>query len=121
MSTTVTIDADLDGLLDELAETPELAPLAGVLRTLVTTQHSLMRLQAIVARLAGIHDGNDAVGAIGLAVQNLASPDHQPAVAELPARQQKNCQQWGERTAFLLLDDELRTPAAETCAAIADI
>jgi hypothetical protein len=111
------IDPDLDGLLQELSEVPELQPLCDAVRTLVTTPHTLDRIQTVIACLAGIHDGTDGVGAIGLAIQNLASP-HQPAIAELPAQQQKDVQQWGEQAAYLLLDSDLRTPAAETSAAI---
>jgi hypothetical protein len=112
-----TIGPDLDGLLQELAEVPELVPFCGAIRDLVTTPHTADRIQTVIACLAGIHDGTDGVGAIGLAIQNLASP-RQPAIAELPDQQQKDIQQWGEQAAFLLLDSDLRTPAAETSAAI---
>lgn len=111
------IDADLDGLLLELSEVPELVPLCDVIRDLVTTEHALTRIPTIVASVAGIRDGNDAVGALALAIQNLASP-HQAAIAVLPAPQQKEIQQAGEQAAFALLDPDLRDHAAETSAAI---
>ncbi|MEU7338688.1 hypothetical protein [Streptomyces sp. NPDC007074] len=113
-----TIDPDLDGLLSELAEVTELQSLCDAIRGLVTTEHALNRLPTIIACLAGIHDGNDSVGAIALAIQNLTNAHHQTAITELPTQQQKEIQQTGEQTAFTLLDPDLRDQAAETSAAL---
>ncbi|CAL9667449.1 hypothetical protein SUDANB145_07234 (plasmid) [Streptomyces sp. enrichment culture] len=88
------------------------------IRLLALDRHDLNTTQVLVAALAGSPDATDVIGAVGMLVARLTSPDSNPCLRTLPLDQQKETALHGEHAAFDLTNPDLRNSASNANAAI---
>jgi hypothetical protein len=116
---------DLGDLLTDLTTGSNIRPgihlIAAGIRALAEDAHTgqldTRATQLLLIQLCGSPDGLDTVGAIGELAAYITT-DHNPTIRNLPDEQRKNTTHQGWLTSFHLNDPELRTPAAEACAAL---
>ncbi|WP_399559046.1 hypothetical protein OIA45_49090 (plasmid) [Streptomyces chartreusis] len=120
-NTTVTVPAlstDIADLVDDLTGFhPVLDRAVAALADLATADLDADGSQSVVAALGAFDTGNVAT-LLGLVVRRIASPDSNPALADLPADRKQTLRRLGAEYAAALDDSYVGQLAAEASAVI---
>lgn len=115
---------DLDNVLDDLAGLTWIPGITQILDGIRETQTaiaegalSLDATQTLIASIAG-STGADLVSALAHLTAHATNPHTNPALQQITAAQQKDCQRHGEAALYHLADDWLHQHASEASAAI---
>lgn len=116
--TVPTVTSDIADLMDDLTGFhPALDRAVAALGDLLTADHDADRSQSLVAALGGLADGSFAT-LLGLVLRQLASPDANPALADLPTERKQKLRRLGAEYAAALADRYTEQLASEAAAVI---
>lgn len=121
----ITTDATAPVLTSEIADLaddltgfhPALDRAVAALAELAVSGLDIDRSQTAVAALGGLTEGSFAT-LLGLVVRHIASPDHNPALADLPTERKQTLRRLGAEYAAALDDSYVGQIAAEASAVI---
>ena len=117
-TTVQALTAEIADLVDDLTGFhPALDRAVSALAELAVADLDIDRSQSAVAALGGLADGSFAT-LLGLVVRHIASPDHNPALANLPTERKQTLRRLGAEYAAGIADRHLSAYASEASAAI---
>lgn len=117
-ATAPVLTSEIADLADDLTGFhPALDRAVAALAELAVSELDIDRSQTAVAALGGLTDGSFAT-LLGLVVRYIASPDHNPALADLPDARKQTLRRLGAEYAAALDDSYVGQIAAEASAVI---
>lgn len=118
IATVPAITTETADLMDDLTGFhPALDRLVAAFGDVLTADFTADESMSAVAVLGGLADGHMAT-LLGLVLRQVANPDSNPALADLPAARKQTLRRLGAEYAAEISNDYLAQTASEACAAI---
>lgn len=116
--TTIAITSEIADLMDALTGFhPALDRAVSALAELAVADLDADQSQTAVAALGGLEEGHFAT-LLGLVVRHIASPDTNPALADLPDERKQTLRRLGAEYAAAMDDEHTKSLASEASAVI---
>lgn len=114
------VTAEIADLMDDLTGFhPVLDRLVAAFGDVLTADFTADQTMSAVAVLGGLADGHAAT-LLGLVLRQIANPDTNPALADLPEPRKQTLRRLGAEYAAGIADSRLERAASEACAVIQD-
>jgi hypothetical protein len=112
------VTAQIADLMDDLTGFhPVLDRLVAAFADVLTADFTTDQTMSAIAVLGGLADGHTAT-LLGLVLRQIANPDTNPALADLPETRKQTLRRLGAEYAAEISSNYLARPASEACAVI---